>query len=95
MASVVDAAAAYCETRRAMLLVDPPTTWTDATKAHDGYATLGTRSANAAIFFPRLLQPDPAAEQSGRNCSRRAARSPGYSRAPTAQRGVWKAPAGH
>lgn len=61
---LVSTAAAYCEQRRAMLLVDPPSPWTskDAAKGDGsttGVAAIGTNSKNAALFFPRLKQPNP------------------------------------
>ncbi|WP_197510502.1 hypothetical protein [Tessaracoccus coleopterorum] len=60
-ADLVAKAAAYCESRRALLLVDPPSTWNDKDKARDGVAAVGTNSANSALYFPRLTQPDPCA----------------------------------
>ena len=93
MASVVDAAVTYCEARRAMLLLDPPSTWTDATKAHDGYATLGTRSANAAIYFPKLMQPNPLRGGLVELFAPCGAVAGVFARTD-GQRGVWKAPAG-
>src|SRR5213075_2807465 len=59
-AALVSSAAKYCEARRAMFLVDPPSTWRTAAQASAGIATgIGTTSANAALFFPRLRQPNP------------------------------------
>src|SRR4051812_27461621 len=56
---VLSAAAAYCERRRAMLIVDPPKDWTSAVVARAKIANVatdyvGTRSRNAALYFPRL-----------------------------------------
>src|SRR5262249_45327856 len=56
---VISAAAAYCEKRRAMLLVDAPKDWKDKDTALSKFndATndyVGTRSRNAALFFPRI-----------------------------------------
>ena len=96
--SVWSAAASYCERRRAMLLVDPPATWTtkDAAKgdgSSTGVAALGTNSKNAAVFFPRLRQPNPLRDgqlESFAPCGAVA----GVIARTDAQRGVWKAPAG-
>ncbi|HXI23149.1 MAG TPA: hypothetical protein VNG71_04675, partial [Pyrinomonadaceae bacterium] len=60
--NLVSAAAAYCEKRRAMLIVDAPLDWTSKDKARDKFNdanndNVGTRSKNAALYFPRLLQP--------------------------------------
>ena len=42
-----------------MLLLDPPTAWTTKTEAKSGVTNIGTTSKNAALFFPRLKQPNP------------------------------------
>ena len=55
--ALIDKAIAYCEARRAMLLIDPPPSWSDKFKARDGIETdVGSPSKNAAVFFPRLRQ---------------------------------------
>ena len=94
---LVAAAAAYCEQRRAMLLVDPPSTWTTAAQATAGYQAepddIGTRSRNAAIFFPRLRAPDPARDGVPGEFVPCGAVAGVFARTD-AQRGVWKAPAG-
>ena len=51
-AALVATAAAYCEKRRAMLLVDPPNNWVDKGKAKSEVDNVGTRSKNAVLFFP-------------------------------------------
>ena len=92
-AAVVTEAAQYCETRRAMLLVDPPSEWQTTAQVIDGIATVGTRSKNAALFFPRLRQPNPLRENQLEDfapCGSVA----GIIARTDAQRGVWKAPAG-
>jgi phage tail sheath protein FI len=97
-ASVWTAAATYCEKRRAMLLVDPPSTWTskDAAKGNGsttGVAALGTGSKNAAVFFPRLRQPNPLRDNQRESFVPCGAVAGVFARTD-AQRGVWKAPAG-
>lgn len=97
------AAAAYCQKRRAMLIVDPQAQWeTPAAEAiskakkgvNDQRTAVGTAFAiNAMAFFPRLRMPDPLAE------GRLADFAPcgavaGIIARTDAQRGVWKAPAG-
>jgi len=62
--SLVSEAAAYCEKRRAMLLVDPPSDWTSKQAAVEKIKDnqldhIGTRSKNAALFFPRIKKPNP------------------------------------
>jgi phage tail sheath protein FI len=93
---VYQAALAYCVERRAVLLVDPPS---DMTK-NNGPQTLedtlgltGPAARNAALYFPRVSQPDPTAENRPRTfvpCGVIA----GVIARTDATRGVWKAPAG-
>lgn len=91
---VIDDAAAYCEERRAMLIVDPPTAWSDKDKARDGInAGIGTTSKNAAIFFPRIKQANPLRESQIEIFVPCGAVAGIFARTD-AQRGVWKAPAG-
>lgn len=95
--ALVSAAAAYCETRRAFLIVDAPTGWVDKTTARNQFLAtpdvVGTRSANAAIFFPRLLQPDPLRGNQVAAFAACGAVAGVFARTD-ADRGVWKAPAG-
>jgi phage tail sheath protein FI len=92
-ASLVGTAAAYCEQRRAILLVDPPTSWTDKDKAKGGVANIGTSSKNAALFFPRLTQPNPERDNQMEDFVPCGAIAGVFARTDTS-RGVWKAPAG-
>lgn len=91
--ALVAEAGAYCELRRAMLLVDPPPAWDSVENALEGVAALGTSSRNAALFFPRLLQP---VEQRGGVPTRLApcGAVAGIMARTDQQRGVWKAPVG-
>jgi hypothetical protein len=96
--NLVSAAAAYCEKRRAMLLVDAPKDWntkdTAKTKFNDANNdNVGTRSRNAALFFPRLKQPNPLREDQMEVFAACGAVAGVFARTDT-QRGVWKAPAG-
>lgn len=88
-------AAAYCEDkRRAMLLVDPPGNWTDIDAAVTGIgAGVGTNSKNAAIFFPRIKQPNPLRDNQLEAFVPCGAVAGIFARTDS-QRGVWKAPAG-
>jgi phage tail sheath protein FI len=90
-------AAAYCLERRAVLLVDPPAGWSGPLQAAAGVEALseaiGAARCNAAVFFPRLLKPDPKV------AGATAARPPcgavaGVIARTDAERGVWAAPAG-
>jgi phage tail sheath protein FI len=94
---LVAAAASYCEARRAFLLVDAPSTWVDKPSAKAGFTAspdqVGARSANAALFFPRLLQSNPLNDnqmEAFAACGVVA----GVMARTDGDRGVWKAPAG-
>lgn len=95
-ADVVAAAGAYCERRRAMLLVDPLADWdrvSDVTNAGTGVSSVGTSSKNSALYFPRLVQPNPLRENQLETfvpCGAIA----GVMARTDSSRGVWKAPAG-
>ena len=95
---VVAAAATLSEERRAMLLLDSPPEWSDAQTVQAASATgfdtvLGTVSRNAALYFPRVRQPNPLhgnqIEEFGA-----AGAIAGMMARTDAERGVWKAPAG-
>ncbi len=96
--SLVSAAAAYCEKRRAMLLVDARSNWKDKSTARTQFTdantdNVGTRSRNAALFFPRLKQPNPLRDNQVEEFVPCGAVAGIFARTDT-QRGVWKAPAG-
>ena len=96
--SLVADAAGYCEKRRAMLLVDPPSAWRDKSTARAQFTDpnddkVGTRSRNAALFFPRLRQPNPLRGGQMEDFVPCGAVAGVFARTDT-QRGVWKAPAG-
>ncbi|NVH74216.1 phage tail sheath family protein [Paraburkholderia sp. JPY432] len=94
---VVAAAASYCEKRRAMLLVDAPSAWSSVQQAMSGYSAatdqVGTRSRNAAIYFPRLNMPNPLLNDQTQSFSATGMVAGIFARID-AQRGVWKSPAG-
>jgi len=100
-ASVYQKAMKYCEDRRAMLIVDPPAGWgaspvTAVSNAIAGLGTLGLsgRSArNAAIYFPRVVEPDPLRDNQPDTFVPSGIIAGVMARTDT-QRGVWKAPAG-
>jgi uncharacterized protein len=89
-------ALAFCVERRAMLMVDSPRGWLTVDDAVIGMGNpplAGDDAKNAAIFFPRLLQPDPKDDDrvaAFAACGTMA----GIFARTDAQRGVWKAPAG-
>lgn len=91
-------AAAYCQQRRALLLVDAPSRWNSLAAALNGMGELQaavapTALANSAAYFPRLRAALPAAGQSTTDFAPCAAVA-GLIARTDAHRGVWKAPAG-
>jgi phage tail sheath protein FI len=92
-AALVGEAAAYCERRRAMLLVDPRAGWTTKDKAKTGLIKAGTKSKNAVLYFPRLRQPNPLNNNQIEDFAPCGAVAGVFARTDTT-RGVWKAPAG-
>lgn len=91
---LIDAALAYCTSRRAVMIIDPPHDWLDKADALAGIdADVGSASANGVIYFPRILQPNPLREGREEAFVPSGAVAGLYARID-AQRGVWKAPAG-
>jgi len=98
--AVYSSALDYCVTRRALLIVDAPAAWTSANAittnnnaALTALGLTGQRARNAALFFPRLIEPDP--KRDGQPdafvpCGAVA----GLMARTDGSRGVWKAPAG-
>ena len=81
----------YAKGRRAMLLVDPPSSW-NAVSDVDADA-LNLKDENAVLYFPRLKVSDPLRDgqlETFVPCGAMA----GLMARTDAQRGVWKAPAG-
>jgi phage tail sheath protein FI len=98
--SVYQGAMAYCYTRRAMLIVDPPTAWGSASAITQGnnqaltnLGLSGVPARNVALFFPRLIQPNPLHGNQMETFAPCGAVAGVIARTDT-QRGVWKAPAG-
>ena len=91
--TLVSTAAAYCEDRRAFFIVDPPSSWTDKSSAVSGVSAFGTNSKNAALYFPRLVKPNPLRDNALDTFAPCGAVA-GVIARTDAQRGLWKAPAG-
>lgn len=97
---LISRAGKYCEDKRAMLLIDPPSAWDTVAEVIGnpnanpvtGIMRFGT-SKNAAFFFPRLRQPNPLRENKLEDFVPCGAVAGVFARTD-AQRGVWKAPAG-
>jgi len=91
--SIVADAAKYCEDRRALLIVDPPSDWNDKASAKAHLGDLNSRSKNAAVYFPQVRQANPL------NAGQIETFAPcgavaGIMARTDGARGVWKAPAG-
>jgi phage tail sheath protein FI len=97
--NVLQKALTYCQTRRAMLLVDPPTAWTTKDKAYadltqSGGSTIDpVRDPNSVLYFPRIEISDPLLNNQARSFSPSATMA-GVMASIDVSRGVWKAPAG-
>lgn len=86
-------ASAYCEKKRAFLIVDPKDSWDSKSDVKSGYGSYAPKSANAALYFPRLKQPNPLKDnqiESFVPCGAIA----GIMARTDSNRGIWKAPAG-
>jgi phage tail sheath protein FI len=88
-------ASVFCQSRRAFLLIDPPSTWTSAQQATDvtvGVNTLrvGLVKDHAAVFYPNLR-----VDEGGRTVTVGPSGAiAGLMARTDSTRGVWKAPAG-
>ncbi len=98
--AVYSTALDFCVQRRAMLIVDAPTAWKTANDivknnnaALTDLALTGERSRNAALFFPRVIEPDPRRDGQLDTFAPSGALAGLMARTDT-NRGVWKAPAG-
>lgn len=88
-------ATAYCESRRAFLLLDAPASWTngekmDADAARVNSLRAGIVKQNSAIFYPRVKFSDAGIIKAIGASGMIA----GLMARTDSQRGVWKAPAG-
>jgi uncharacterized protein len=91
--AVWEAALTLCEKRRAMLIVDSPWTWKTAQDAADGFKRFHVRrSANAAIYYPRIMQLNSLRNVAGEFAPSGAIA--GIIARIDAAKGVWTAPAG-
>jgi phage tail sheath protein FI len=99
---LVQNAAAYCQQRRAFLLVDPPDSWDNPNAATTfalietdlgTFRSISSAPSNAAIFYPRLLKANPLMGNTIQPFFSSGTLAGVFARTD-AQRGVWKAPAG-
>jgi phage tail sheath protein FI len=87
------AAMAFCQERRAILIVDSPSSWSDASRAVQHVDGLGLRNPNTVLYFPRVRMANPLKDNQVEEfvpCGVMA----GVMARTDGTRGVWKAPAG-
>jgi phage tail sheath protein FI len=97
---VYGAAMAFCAAQGALLIVDAPALWTTANgitnnnnQALTNLNLTGVGARNAALFFPRVIESDPA-RQGQLDTFVPCGIVAGVMARTDSQRGVWKAPAG-
>jgi phage tail sheath protein FI len=93
MQGALSAAIAYCERRRAFMIIDAPEMNFQAAQTWIGSTASPLRSRNSALYFPRLRMPDPLMNNVVASFPTAGAVAGLYARTD-AERGVWKAPAG-
>jgi len=94
MRAIYSQAEAYCEERRAMVIVDIPATVATLDQMQTWLSeNESLRHPNAAVYFPRTLIPDAANQNRPRSLAACGTIAGLWARTD-AQRGVWKAPAG-
>ena len=98
--SVCLALAVYCVKRRAMLILDSPTIWTEYARKNSFerieptyFSIEGETQRNVAVYFPRVIEADLLRKSSPTVMPACGIVAGNYARNDAA-RGVWKAPAG-
>jgi phage tail sheath protein FI len=91
-AAVTAVAEAYCEERRAFLLLDTPNNITEPNDIRS-WLSDNIRDTNAALFYPRVRTPDPLDEYRLRSVGASGTVAGLHARID-GSRGVWKAAAG-
>jgi phage tail sheath protein FI len=89
-------ALAFCTERRAIFLVDPPAgtnSWESTRAVLKNFNSYVEHNPNGAIFFPRIIAPDPLEACTLKQFDPCGAVA-GVIARTDAQRGVWKSPAG-
>jgi len=94
-AEILAEAIVVAEQRRAMLLIDPPSTWDEPQDALTEITKLGDVTPYAAAFFPRIRKTDSTIFEGRTEIDFAPAGAvAGVFARTDAERGVWKAPAG-
>lgn len=95
MASAMTAALKFCGDRKAFYIVDIPQNivTVEAMQSWAQTYVLGEDNFSGAVYFPRLIIPDPSANFQPRNVGASGTLAGIYARVDATE-GVWKAPAG-
>jgi uncharacterized protein len=93
MADLYNTAAAYCEAKRAILIVDIPPYVNTPARMVTWFTANSLATPNAAVYYPRLTIVDPNNGNRARDVGASGTMAGVYARTDAA-RGVWKAPAG-
>ncbi len=95
MSSAITAALAFCAPRKAFYIVDIPqnVVTVEAMQCWAQTYVLGEDNYSGAVYFPRLIIPDPSANFQPRNVGASGTLAGVYGRVDATE-GVWKAPAG-
>ncbi|HEX3140744.1 MAG TPA: phage tail sheath C-terminal domain-containing protein [Rhizobacter sp.] len=92
--AIYSAALAFCELKRAFLLIDVPPGIDEMQEVKDWLDRFaGLRHRNSAVYFPRTQVPDPVNDFRLRSIAASGTMAGIFARTDS-QRGVWKAPAG-
>lgn len=91
--AVYTEAATFCERQRAFLLCDIDAADDEPADALSWMQNVAPATRNGAVYFPRLVVPDPLNENRPRQIAASGTVAGVYARTDT-NRGVWKAPAG-
>jgi len=93
-ATVVSNAITYCQTKRALFLIDPPDNAVSAVAIQNWIgANSSVRDSYTALYYPRVSVPDPTQNFQPRSIGPSGTIAGLMARIDT-NRGVWKAPAG-
>ncbi|MFY9824877.1 MAG: phage tail sheath C-terminal domain-containing protein [Thermoanaerobaculia bacterium] len=91
--TVISTATAYCDSRRAFLILDTPTGVNNLPQVKTWLSNHSIRDKNVAFYFPRVEIADPLNDFRTRSFGASGTLAGLYARTD-AGRGVWKAPAG-
>lgn len=92
--AIISNALAYCVEKRAFMIIDIPEDINAVSEMKDWLDdNANFRNNNSAVYFPRLLTPDPKNDYRLRSVGASGTMAGIYARTDST-RGVWKAPAG-